>query len=95
MATSLKPSVTVHLLEKYFAIVKNLRTYLAEILELPSSSQLSIAHAWDATEADSIPYHDLLSSSYVALKVPSNLKTVSPRFKVFPVMIDMREVSRQ
>jgi hypothetical protein len=85
-------SISVPLLEKYFAVVKDLRTYLSEILAL--SSPLNIAHPWDATDADSTLYRDLLNMSYVALKAPANLKTVTPRFKVFPVMTDMREVSK-
>lgn len=92
MARSSASPITVHLLEKYFATVKNLRTYLSEILE--SSSPLSTAHAWDATDADSTHYRDLLDSSYVALKVPANLKTITHRLKVFPAMTDMREVRR-
>ena len=89
---SLNRSIMVPLLEKYFTVVKDLRTYLTEILELPSP--LSGAYSWDAKEADSTHYRDLLNSSYVALKVPADVKLVVPRFKVFPVMTDMREVSR-
>jgi hypothetical protein len=92
MARSLDRSITVPLLEKYFPIVKDLRTYLCGILEMPSS--LSTAHPCDATDTDSTQYHDLLNSSYVALKSPANPKIVIPHFKVFPVMTDMREVSR-
>lgn len=81
----LYPLLTPKLLQKYFPVVKDLRSYLAEILDIQPNDE---PHFSLLSDTDTPIYRDLVNTTYVALQ----LSAVQPRFRVFPPMTDMREV---
>ncbi|KAG5635811.1 hypothetical protein H0H81_010059 [Sphagnurus paluster] len=91
---AVKPNITVALLSSYFAVVKDLKTYLSEILEplLPDADGLiqSQAAGIAPSQNDTPAYLSLLNTSYVAFNTAS-LSTARP-FKLFLAKTDMREV---
>ncbi|RDB25955.1 Telomerase reverse transcriptase [Hypsizygus marmoreus] len=90
MDESCKPSITVPILGKYFPIVKELRTYLSEILNPLSHGDYDLSqaiHRFEPRENDCPLYCALLNTSYVALTVEDRTQ-----FQVFPAMVNMREV---
>jgi hypothetical protein len=77
-----KPRLTSKLLQKYYATVKDLGSYLDEILdEVPAP----IA----AADGDSVAYANLLSTTVVGLR---SQEEAPRRFLYAPPMSDMREV---
>ena len=88
-ATSTRPSITVPLLGRYFSVVKEFKTYLSEILEFPSDPSTS---TFEPNSTDGPLYHALIDTCYLGINTTSHAKTPWPRFKVFPSMVDMREV---
>jgi len=88
-ATSARPSITVPLLGKHFSVVKELKTYLSEILEFPSDASTS---TFEPSNTDGPLYHALIDTCYLGINTTNHAKTSWPRFKVFPAMVDMREV---
>lgn len=92
--TTPKPSITVALLQNYFSVVKDLRTYLSEILDPLPCEDISISHRlndFEPKDTDSHLYHSLVETSYVAFNAnTSGLR--GPSFKVFSAMADMREI---
>ncbi|KAF5382158.1 hypothetical protein D9615_004408 [Tricholomella constricta] len=92
--TTLKPSITLDMLQNYFTVVKDLRTYLSEISEpLPQthSSIPSQAAGLAPKSTDPPSYDVLVNTSYVAINLDtSELPRAS--FKMFSAMADMREV---
>jgi hypothetical protein len=86
-SASCLPSLTVSILEKYFPVVRDLRTYLTEILEHQDGN-----YAFLPDDSDSPTYRDLINTSYVALKFASSTDGRTIRFKAFPPLADMQEV---
>lgn len=85
MNNPLKHLLTTELLQRYFPVVKDLRSYLSDILETQDgASHLSFL----PTEEDTPLYRELVNTSCVALK-PCG---APPRFHTYPPMTDMREV---
>ncbi|KAG5646943.1 hypothetical protein DXG03_001666 [Asterophora parasitica] len=83
--TTIKPSITIELLRSYFGVVKDLRTYLSEILEPLSHADnpiLSQVSDIDPKDTDSPGYKSLLNTTYVAFN-PEAQSAVRPPFKVF------------
>lgn len=79
------------LLERYYPVVRELRTYLADILE---SDIRDVLEATQTANSNADVYYELLNTSFVTLK-RADAANISPRFKVNPpIMTDMREVSR-
>jgi len=87
---STKAVITTQLLKKYYQFVTPLKEYLANVLISYDVDKESSLHL--ETKDDSSLYSELLNSSYIAIKGQGAAIT-NGRFKCFPVMTDMKEVS--
>lgn len=79
---SSKPRLTLRLLDKYYATVKDLQTYLDEILDQAPTP-------FTPGDTDSIAYANLVNTTVAGLK--SEEKTLR-RIQYAPPMSNMREV---
>ncbi|KAF9468016.1 hypothetical protein BDZ94DRAFT_835389 [Collybia nuda] len=77
---------TCTILGKYFSVVKELKSYLSEILQPSADGTFSFMPNADDTPS----YTSLVNTSYVAMKTP--LGGEKPRFQVFDAMANMHEV---
>ncbi|KAG5342247.1 hypothetical protein C0989_004091 [Termitomyces sp. Mn162] len=84
-----KPSVTTTLLRGYFSHVKDLRTYISEILEPVSKA----THLFERKN-DSANYTFLLHATYVAFNDPVARvgDLLRPPFEIIAPVTDMREI---
>ena len=87
---STKAATTTRLLKKYYQFITPLKEYLANVLISDGVDKESSVHL--ETKDDSSLYSELLNSSYIAIKEEGAALT-NGRFKCFPVMTDMKEVS--
>lgn len=74
------------ILWKYYGLVQNLQSYLADILEIGSDD-----HSADnllLQDSDTQKYHDFLESSFIGLKDPKICKKLKPASP----LLDMRDV---
>ena len=88
MSVQYRPSLTLSILHTYYCTVKDLRTYLNELLK-HDAVQNGEQHDFIPAEADSAEYHLLINTSYVASVLPDAPKA---RYKFFPPMMYMRDV---
>jgi hypothetical protein len=83
--------LTTSLLRAYYSNVKDLRTYLTELLEPELSDDNNGAqHNFLPNVDDSPPYRALVDTTFVGSELP---QTVPRRFRVFTPMMYMREAS--
>jgi hypothetical protein len=87
---STKAATTTGLLKKYYQFVTPLKEYLANVLISDGVDKESSLHL--ETKDDSPLYSEVLNSSCIAIKGEGAAIT-NGRFKCFPVMMDMKEVS--
>jgi len=74
------------ILRRYYSVVNNLETYLAEIFQLASTISCIAEHEVICHQDDSSSYRDLLRSSYVCSKDNSPIL-----LRRQPTMVEMRE----
>lgn len=81
-------SLTISLLYKYYHSVKDLRTYLKDVLDLEDVEGVTQS-PFEPVDTDSAAYRDLVDTSFVALKSEAHKRN---NLKAHPPMIYMREV---
>ena len=91
MAGNAKLSVTLSILNSYFSETGDMLSYLSELLEPVPGHDGSISE-YLLTHSDSPAYRALISTSYVASKTLADAG-YKRRFKIYPPMVYMRDVS--
>ena len=80
------PRITSGILNKFYDNVRDLQSYLNNLLESSENSgQVTLVN-----EADTQGYQELLDLSFVAVK-----ELTPKRFQFYPPVLEMREVSCQ
>jgi hypothetical protein len=93
MSKTPRPSLTLSLLESYFSTVKDLQTYLSDVLQ-PEASHVDGKFSFMPNDSDPPAYHTLLNASYVALTPAQTAERQNNPFKYkwFPAMLYMQDV---